>query len=702
VRHLRPRADSPAATETLAQALAELDARLFVGRASEIELFRTWLLAESPAPGLLHIWGPGGSGKTALLRAFERIATAEGRVVVKVDGRDIRPDAQDLASALGGRTLASAVKRLNAQDTVILVDTFELLVDLTRVLLRELIPHLGTRVRVVLAGRHPLGLAWEPWRPLIRDVQLGRLAEPDVRAYLERRGVRDPRLVDQVLAAARGLPLALSLVTDLLLQRGVRDLSGAPEWHLLVRSLVDHLLADVRGPVDRELLEAGAVVRQFDESLLAEVAGRTDISEAFAELCHLSVVQPGRHGLLLHDDIRHILAQDLRWRQPEHFATLRLRALTAYRRRMRGSTAVEREWLLGERLALWENAFVQAMLFTEAEIGRVWLDWGQPEDHTELERVWTSWLDTSLAQQMHLHHDAAIDLATLRGTLALPATRIRVARDADNRIVGFSTAVPICHDTMALVGGHPGLAKTVQAYVRRLEPGALPQTPAETDTYFFFNLANTESEPVATQQALIRDVFGLFARGGKYLVATPIPPFKTLFETLGFERLPEAQGWFWSDEQPEDGYLLDLTRLGVEPWIESIVAGRRPPQLPNADEIARSLHDDILPNWDEDARVAESPLASALAPTNGSVADRAAVVRAVVVGALGRLRSDAGPERTLALRALEGAYLGQRSSHERVAEDLGVSRSTFYRLLQRATRDLASAIGRAPTKRETR
>jgi hypothetical protein len=187
-----------------------------------------------------------------------------------------------------------------------------------------------------------------------------------------------------------------------------------------------------------------------------------------------------------------------------------------------------------------------------------------------LERVWTSWLDTSLAQQMHLHHDAAIDLATLRGTLALPAARIRVARDADNRIVGFSTAVPICHDTLALVEGHPGLAKTVQAYVRRLEPGALPQTPAETDTYFFFNLANTESEPVATQQALIRDVFGLFARGGKYLVATPIPPFKTLFETLGFERLPEAQGWFWSDEQPEDGYLLDLTRLGVEPRTRSL------------------------------------------------------------------------------------------------------------------------------------
>ncbi len=83
------------------------------------------------------------------------------------------------------------------------------------------------------------------------------------------------------------------------------------------------------------------------------------------------------------------------------------------------------------------------------------------------------------------------------------------------------------------------------------------------------------------------------------------------------------------------------------------------------------------------------------------MADRATVERTAVVGALGMLRSDAGPDRTRALRALEGAYLGQRSSHERVAEDLGVSRSTFYRPLQRATRDLASAIERAPTKRET-
>ena len=60
----------------------------------------------------------------------------------------------------------------------------------------------------------------------------------------------------------------------------------------------------------RRLLEAAATIRQFDEPTLAAVAGEEDVSGGFAQLCRLSVVRPGDHGLMLHDDARRILAGD--------------------------------------------------------------------------------------------------------------------------------------------------------------------------------------------------------------------------------------------------------------------------------------------------------------------------------------------------------------------------------------------------------
>lgn len=700
-----PRRETPAAVRatrttshqqdrtTLGDVLADLDAQLFVGREEELALFQRWLGAQPAPAGALYLWGPGGSGKSALLRAFARTATKSGRVVVHVDGRDLRAQPDDFARALGGPTLAAAIERLNAQRAVILIDTFELLVDLTRVIQRELLPGLGTDVRLVIAGRQPLGLAWQEWRRVIRDIPLGSLTPAEVRTYLERRDVHDARLVNQVLKTARGLPLAVNLITDLVVRLGPRDLGATTEWHRQVRWLVEQLLSDAQTTVERELLEAGSVVQHFDEALLAAMTEREDVSQPFAALCQLSIVRPGRFGLVLHDDIRHILVQDLRWRQPERYRALRVRALAFYRQRMQHASPAEREWLLGERLSLWENAFIQAMLFTEADAGRVWLDWGRPEDHEDVVRVWSEWTRSWLATQIPVHADLDAEHARMRAILAYSGNRLRVARDGDNRIVGFSTSIALCRESLPIITAHPGLAVQVNAVVRRLgDLQTLPPDAASANTYLFCNLAHTELDPEATQQALIRDVFGLFARGERYLVVTPIPAYKGLFDALGFERIEDSKSSFWSPQEAEEAFFLDLTKIGVETWIEAIVAGQKLPQMLSVAEVAQSLQTEVLPNWRDDARLHESKLAVHLASASQSTKTPAALVREMITHTIESLKQDATEDRLLAVRALEGAYLHKRSSYEQLAERLGVSRSTFYRLLKRGVADLAASL----------
>src|SRR5439155_556814 len=158
------------------------------------------------------------------------------------------------------------VARLNATRPVVMLDTFEELGDLIGLLREEVVPRLETDVRLVIAGRYPLGRAW----------------------------------------------------------------SGEGTWRQVIRHL----------PL------AG----------FSPAQSRADVGAAFDRLCQLSVVRPAEHGLMLHDDVRRILADDLRWRRPQRYTDLRLRALAYDRERMRSAAPEEQEWLLAERFYLWGNA----------------------------------------------------------------------------------------------------------------------------------------------------------------------------------------------------------------------------------------------------------------------------------------------------------------------------------------------------------
>jgi ABC-type glutathione transport system ATPase component len=113
---------------SIGEAVSQLQEYFFVGRQSELDNFRTWLSVKTRIPEVLALSGPSGVGKSALLRAFKRIAEESGRPVVLVNGGSFPATPRGLLGAISnGATddLCDVVAQLNEANSVILIDSFE-------------------------------------------------------------------------------------------------------------------------------------------------------------------------------------------------------------------------------------------------------------------------------------------------------------------------------------------------------------------------------------------------------------------------------------------------------------------------------------------------------------------------------------------------------------------------------------------------
>ena len=676
---------------TIREAMAALDERLFVGREREMTTFRDWLAEATAGPAILDVSGPGGMGKSTLLRAFRREAEGQGWRVVVADGSVFKPTPTQLSLTITGARGRDAADYLNEAPTVLILDTFEELGPLTHHLQDEFLPRLRRKAKVVISGRQPLGTAWSDWGAVVQSIVLSGFPPEASRTYLQARGV-GADLVAEVTAAAGGSPLALSLAADMVIQLGVRRLRAAPEWRLAVRSLVEDLLRDVSDQDLRLLLEAAAVVRQFDEELLAAVVGKEDITAAFAALCRLSSIRPAEHGLMLHEDIRRILIEDLRWRRPEHLIELRRRAWRHYRRRLRESSATG--WMIGDQLYLSGNDLIQGMFFQNSESGQAWVERAGPADRDAIDGI----LQAFISRGPSLPDAPTPDEITPRfveSLLTHPAVRLTMSRERDDRVTAYAFVLPLCRETMDLLPRGGALRRLVERTSSAQEIADLPDDCEDATVFIFSTIVHVAQHSREANAALVRDVLPALLGGGKYLACTASEQYAAVLDAFGFTKVASGLGASaFHPGRQLDAFALDLRLVGAETWIDSIVAGRSLPQGLAGEDVAREVQTVVL-HWADDAKLAASPLAamaklrdpeSDLSPAEG--------VRALIREALARARAGASEDRELAFRAVELAYLQHSVSHERVAERLSVSRSTFYRLLRRGVAGVVAALGR--------
>ncbi len=682
-----------------------------VGRSAEIaQLLAIFDAVDGPVVAVVH--GPGGVGKTSVLREVERQASGRNRVTRWLDGADLEPTPESVLAAVGlpGTTdvagsrpaLAAALDGALAPGIVILLDRFEALAALGPWLTRVLVPALPSDACLVVAGRRPLTDAADHLRRsgLLLSLALRNLAPADAERLVRSCGVPDEVDLDELVTASHGHPLALVIAADHWLATSGSGATGPATGALLrhpdpAAVLLGRFVDDVDDPTQRLALHVAAHARRVDRDLLQQaldlrVAEADDLLRWLRERPY---AESHPDGLALHDLVRDVLDTDLRWRAPAAFADMHHRVRTVILERLRrDDLSVARRAGLDAMFLHRSNPTASAFI-DYSRLGTRVLRASRPDDHAVL-----------------------VELATrsegpARGDcvaywLAHQPEQVQVVEDRSGVPVGLSAYLRINGDP-DVRAGEP-MARAVWAALdgrRSIGIGEVVLSgitaglgPDRTRGLSDINIVAAHSLIEWSQPGL---GWCTMSTTSGELMAPP-------WSYIGFEPLLELPS---PDGQVVSVWARDFARSSYAEWLDACApletdnTGQAP--APIAEPIALSRPDfdaqirAVLRELHRPERFVGSPLLDSslvrvarspgdVRAPNGDRAELAARLREVVADAVASLEED--PALAKAARAVDRTYLRAATTQEAAAEVLGVPFSTYRRHLARGVEALADLL----------
>ena len=691
---------------SLADRLVEARHTRFVGRNGELSVFESALQAEILPFYILHIFGPGGVGKTTLLQEFALLSERYGARPIYLDARhiDLSPDAfvKSLGTLLGQHNGTSIPDLLDAspQRTVILIDTYEVLTPLDGWLRTNFLPQLPDTVLTVLAGRYAPDAAWQGdsgWQDLVRVISLRNLSQEEGRIFLNKRGLPSDHQ-QGILEFTHGHPLALSLVAEVFSQRGHVGLhpEESPD---VIKTLLERFVQQVPGPAHRTALEACALVRITTETLLGEMLGMPTSGPAsegvhslFEWLRELSFIESSAEGMFPHDLARETLAADLRWRNPDWYVELHHRARKYYTERLNQTSGLTQQRLMLDTVFLHRDNAVIRSFFD-------WQTTGSMIPYPLEEN------DIPTLEKMIVRHEGEESASLAMHWFRRYPQSVTVWRDTEGTPLGFILSLPL----HLLKDEDAKLDPAVASTKKFLESHASLRKD-EVATLFRFWMDRDAYQSVSPIQSLI------FIQAAKHYLTTP---------NLAFTFFPCADPDFWTailsyaelTRYPEADFEVGGKRYGIyghdwrvmtpAVWIarlaeKEVGVTSQAASPPAADPVIFLSRDDFssavkqaLQDYTRPNELAGNPLLRSRlvsdAAGKGS-RERTEVLKSKIRESAEALRVHPRDEKLF--QALEATYLHPAPTQEAAAELLDIPFSTYRRHLTSGIQRLTEILWR--------
>jgi hypothetical protein len=674
----------------------------FVGREGEIALFQS-ALADGGFPFfVLHIFGPGGVGKTSLLREFSYISESKSAQPAYLDARNIEPspeafrDAVNAALKIPSGSSPHDHLEERGKRFVLLVDTYETLLPLDTWLRTTFLPELPENILTVLAGRNLPDPAWQSdpgWGTLVRIVPVRNLNPQESRILLDKRGLPG-NLLQEVLDFTHGHPLALSLVADVFAQRGGEGawLQESPD---IVKTLIERFVQQVPGPAHRAALEACALVRVMTEALLNKMldmpvtpAGPAQgTRELFDWLRGLSFIELSPEGLFPHDLARAALTADLHWRNPDWYTELHRRSRLYYTEQIEKTGGQAQQRFLMDLVYLHrENPSIRS--FFEFQAGAALPESMKPGDK-----------DALLSLVERYEGKTSAELAA--HWFQTQPQGVTVWRNSDRTIAGFLATIALQQVNAGDRSVDPVIGPVLDYLERRVRLRS-----GETALFFRFWMATDTYQAVSPVQSLI------FLAIVKYYLATPRLAFTffpcadadfwaPMLSYANLARLSQADyevdgrhygmyGHDWRTETPV-AWLAMLAEKEVGMASEQAAPVPAEPLLVLSETefgqaVRQALHD-----FTRSASLTENLLLrSRLIAEHENGLDKVQVLRRLLLESAERLQANPRDEKLF--RALERTYFKPAATQEAAAELLDLPFSTYRRHLTKGVERLTEIL----------
>jgi len=671
-----------AVSSTLAERLAVRDAQRFVGRERELAFFDS-LFADDPPAQVVLIHGPGGIGKSTLLREVARRGTRKGWTTRLVEGRDLAPVPGEIESALGDVST-------DAQP-LILFDTYERMAAADGWLRGRLLPSLPARSVVVLAGRTAPEPAWfeNGWERLAVELKLEPMPADAALSLVRAHGLADGDLAQQLIAWADGSPLALALAADAAVRDGG---SWAPhsvhEHPNLVQAILHRIAKTELDGGNLDVVAVAAIARACDAPMFADVLPEIDAAAAERWLRERTFAEPVAGGVALHEIVRQAMRSDLRARDPERDRELRRRI--ADHLFMKGLKAGPRTVV--DLSELVENPAIR---------------WGFGADGSTTHRpdLWRP-EDATVAQANILKKPAGATWWGLTKPLLDQAPeRVVTVRDARDQLCGIAIAVTP-ENAPPVAEQDPCLGPWL-AHARAEHAG--DEVLIWRDSIDFVGHGDVSSPvlSILNTAAILRS--GLNNPRWSYIPIDPSNPAAVAFakavnttHLVDLDCHVEDRSVQCHQVDHSDAGMLGgmraavygelglgapgAVRLGgdLETLGEAILAAEEDaaPREPVTPELVR----DALRSLHQPVELAASPLARGATPE-----ERAASVRSEVEDAVAHAFGGS-PDEQLLQAIVRRGYLDPDGSHELAADELHVSRATYFRRLKVASARVADYL----------
>lgn len=298
-------------TRTLRDTVADADDARFVGRSAERRVVAD-LFDDATPSRILYVYGPGGIGKSTLVRHAAREAKRSG---FHVDMLDTRVGSQGLEASLG------RFGEDQCDPRCVVLDEADLLGSELEIVRDRLVDELSASARIIFAGRRPPAPSWrtDGLDSVLVDLALLPLPEDEADQLLDAHGVEHGRIAE-IIAWAQGSPLALTVAA--LTPPGPQT---APIDQTLEARLTSWLAGSSSLGVATDVLDVAAVAPVVDARLIAAALPGRATRDAMTRLTALPVVEMLGDRAVLHPVLASVITSRLAARTPERYRSLKKR-----------------------------------------------------------------------------------------------------------------------------------------------------------------------------------------------------------------------------------------------------------------------------------------------------------------------------------------------------------------------------------------